>query len=405
MRLDDIENTTQYFSRTNMFTLLQMQREEADRAINAINPDVLLSTPTDDLVQKIVDTYKLDIPVLVRDDAHMDEPREITIQKKDYGHTINVQGTILVLHVPFKGDPGMFWVQPTSYDSAPPSGNLKGQEMILKMQGSNLTSEAVEKHFNSILDDFERYLNWQRPNADNFLTELRQRARGEIEHRKARLLADRNMVANLPFKIRARGGVQTYVAPLRRTPIQVQRTSASGPFKPEPILAESDYQHILKVIEGMTQTMERNPSTFTKLDEEALRDMYLVPLNGHFEGAATGETFNAAGKTDIIIRVEDRNIFIGECKVWRGPKYLTEAIDQLFSYLTWRDTKTAIIIFNRNKGLSAVLSSVRETMTAHAHRKHGPKVEGETRFRYVFGNPADPNREVIVTVLVFDIPS
>jgi hypothetical protein len=68
-------------------------------------------------------------------------------------------------------------------------------------------------------------------------------------------------------------------------------------------LAEQDYQHVLTVIEGMTATMERNPTTFAKLDEEQLRDMYLVPLNGNFEGAATGETFNAEGKTDIIVRV------------------------------------------------------------------------------------------------------
>jgi hypothetical protein len=355
MRLEDTENTILYFARTNMFTVLQMQREEADRAINAVNPDALLNTPTDDLVKQIVATYKLDVPVLQRDDAHIDEPREIAITKQDYGHTIQQTGTVLVLHVPFIGDPGMFWVQPTSYDSAPPSGNLNGQELVLKMRGTNLSGEAVEKHFNSVLDDFERYFNWQRPNADNFLTELKERARQTVEHRKARLLADRNMVANLPFKIKARSGSQTYVAPLKRTPIQVQRTAAIRPFKPEPTLAEADYQHILKVMEGMTQTMERNPSTFAKLDEEALRDMYLVPLNGHFEGAATGETFNAAGKTDIIIRVEDRNIFIGECKIWRGPKYLNEAIDQLLSYLTWRDTKTAIIIFNRNKAVGGSL--------------------------------------------------
>jgi hypothetical protein len=134
MRLEDIENTIQYFSRTNMFSVLQMQRESADKAINGFNPDVLLNTPTDDLVKKIVNTYKLDIPVLLRDDAHMDEPREITVSTQDYGRTIHQQGTILVLHVPFTGDAGMFWVQPTSYDSAPPSGNLNGQEMILKMR-------------------------------------------------------------------------------------------------------------------------------------------------------------------------------------------------------------------------------------------------------------------------------
>src|SRR5258708_7078757 len=105
MRLEDTENTVLYFNRIGMFSLLQRQREEADKAINAINPDALLSTPTDDLVKTIVDTYKLDVPVLLRGDAHMDEPREITTTVQDYGRTIHQLGTILVLHVPFTGDP------------------------------------------------------------------------------------------------------------------------------------------------------------------------------------------------------------------------------------------------------------------------------------------------------------
>jgi hypothetical protein len=131
----------------------------------------------------------------------------------------------------------------------------------------------------------------------------------------------------------------------------------------------------------------------------------LVPLNGYFEGAAAGETFNAEGKTDILIRVDGRNIFIAECKIWRGSQYLMEAIDQLFSYMTWRDTKSAITVFNRNKNFSAVLASIKETVGAHPQRKHGPRVEGETRFRYVFGHPKDSSREIIVTILAFDVPS
>jgi hypothetical protein len=35
----------------------------------------------------------------------------------------------------------------------------------------------------------------------------------------------------------------------------------------------------------------------------------------------------------------------------------------------------------------------------------GPTVEGETRFRYVFGNPSDHNREIVLTVMVFDVPT
>jgi hypothetical protein len=159
------------------------------------------------------------------------------------------------------------------------------------------------------------------------------------------------------------------------------------------------------VIGDMSISVERSPTTFAKLGEEQLRDMFLVPLNGYFEGAAGGETFSAEGTTDILIRVDGRNIFIAECKIWRGARYPTEAIDQQFSYLTWRDTKSAIIVFNRNKNFSSVLSSIKETVDAHPQKKHGQKLEGETRFRYVFGHPNDSNREIIVTVLAFDVPT
>src|SRR4029077_4013519 len=114
--------------------------------------------------------------------------------------------------------------------------------------------------------------------------------------------------------------------------------------------------------------------------------------------------FNAAGKTDILIREQDRNIFIAECKFWRGPKSITDAIEQLLSYLTWRDTKAALIVFNRNRDFSNVLKAMKETIEANPHKKRGPVIESETRFRYVFGNPTDAAREITLTVLAFDLP-
>ena len=64
---------------------------------------------------------------------------------------------------------------------------------------------------------------------------------------------------------------------------------------------------------------------------------------------ATGETFDYEGKTDILIRSEGEEYFITECKYWNGPKKLSDTVDQLLSYTSWRDTKAAIVIFNRQK--------------------------------------------------------
>jgi hypothetical protein len=105
------------------------------------------------------------------------------------------------------------------------------------------------------------------------------------------------------------------------------------------VLDEKEYQHILEILRSMSLVIERNPTSFASLDEESIRDHFLLQLNGHYEGGATGETFNASGKTDILIREGNKNVFIAECKFWHGQKAFGEAIGQLLGYLTWRDSK------------------------------------------------------------------
>jgi hypothetical protein len=73
--------------------------------------------------------------------------------------------------------------------------------------------------------------------------------------------------------------------------------------------------------------------------------------------------------------------------------------------LSWRDTKAAVVIFSRNKDFSSVLKNIRETTDAHPHKKRGPTENGDIRLRYIFGNPADHNREVFLTILAFNVPS
>jgi hypothetical protein len=395
----------QLFSGGDLSNLARQSVLEAQHAVQQLPPDELLITPTDDLITHLVEKHTFTPPTLRRDDAYIDGPHEVDLRRIDYGDQIVVRATFIALVVPFDGEGGMFYMNPNRWGGAP-RGHLHYNDLVLTIRGVNLQTDAVEKQFVAQLDEVEAFLGWQKELAAQHRENLPARLRPLIEERKARVLADRKMVASLPFRVRARTDAkQTYAAPITRKRISVQKLPTSKPYKPEPILDESDYQPILKVIGDMSISIERSPSTFAKLGEEQLRDMFLVPLNGYFEGAAGGETFNAEGKTDILIRVEGRNIFIAECKIWRGPQYLTEAIDQLFSYLTWRDTKSAIIVFNRNKDFSAVLSSIKETVDAHPQKKHGPTPEGESRFRYVFGHPNDSNREIIVTVLAFDVPT
>ena len=169
-------------------------------------------------------------------------------------------------------------------------------------------------------------------------------------------------------------------------------------------LALDQYEQILQVLTNMASVMERSPEAFWGLKEEHLRDHFLVQLNGQFAGSATGETFNFTGKTDILIRRDNVNLFVAECKFWRGPKQFTEAMDQLLGYATWRDTRLALLIFNRGGNLSNTLSKIPGLVKSHGSFSQELDYPSETGFRFLVKHPDDAKRELVLTVLVFEIP-
>ena len=316
-------------------------------------------------------------------------------------------GTTVEVQLPFDGDAEAFKVRPTTYTLSPPQAEVRDGVLVLRVEGTDLAPDAVRVQVDRTLLDIRGYLDTLRNNALGLNNELRSIARSVIEKRREKLLADRRLVDGLGFKIKERqDGRRTYVVPEVRRKLRPTLPPASqAQFKPEPVLSDADYEHILQVVQNMAQVMERSPSAFATMDEESLRSHFLVQLNGHYEGQATGETFNYQGKTDILIRSEGRNIFVAECKYWGGPKKLLETIDQLLGYSCWRDTKVAVIVFNRNKDFSNVLRAIQETVTTHPNCKRCLGPRSETSVCSIFAHKDDRNREMILTILAFDVPS
>ena len=128
-----------------------------------------------------------------------------------------------------------------------------------------------------------------------------------LTRKRAKAQAAVNAIAALGIPIKQRNEPLTYIAPTRRRESPVSRpTVTREKFTLEPVLDQKEYEHILGVLKSMSLVIERSPGAFASLDEEAIRTHFLLQLNGHYEGSATGETFNAIGKTDILIRVENR---------------------------------------------------------------------------------------------------
>jgi hypothetical protein len=162
-------------------------------------------------------------------------------------------------------------------------------------------------------------------------------------------------------------------------------------------------EEALHIIYDTGRAMERHPADYLDKDECALCDRLITSLCPRFPNTMR-ESFNKTGKTDILVRHNGQNVFIAECKIWHGSKALLDAIDQLTSYLTWRDTQAGIIMFVRNKEISNVLSTIESDTPKHAcYVKTGPAMS-EGWFSFEFHLPGDAGQKIDLSILVFHFP-
>jgi hypothetical protein len=394
------------FSQRSLTTLLKDQVHRMENAIDELSDDVFLHNSPDDMIEAISQDAYLP-PIQLHADKGISHPPIQISNTIVNGSGVPINGFRYSIEVPYTGASGLFNHQPETHDLDKPTAQLnshsmKGSIILNRIATAEVTPEELKVTFDAELDKVRRYIGYQAIQIDPFNASLKTEAARIVQGRRDRLLKARQVAASLGYPLHPRPGAPlTYISPMVRRQIT---TTVSGPFQPEPTIHETEYQNILRIIENMSFVMERNPKVFSTAPEETIRDHYLVQLNGQYEGSATGETFNGEGKTDILVRVGSANLFIAECKVWHGQKQFIEAIDQLLGYVTWRDTKTAIIIFNRNQATTPVVEAIKTTLETHTNYKRDAKLEHPTRLRAVFGRPNDPMREIIITVLVVPIP-
>lgn len=268
-----------------------------------------------------------------------------------------VVGTEIEIEIPFVGDQNFFYIQPSKLSSTPPYGSIENGVLKISIFGIDLEPTRVRSELDSKIEEIQATLKDLKKFVNNFNKSIENHCLPRIKARKEKLLRDRNLIAGIGYKIKVRDGMsQTYSTPNVGKKIVPQQTQEStDPYQPEPVLNEYYYNYILDALKSMVITIERSLSAFKGANEETIRTLFLTSLNSHFEGRATGETFNFDGKTDILIRDEGKNIFIAECKFWKGEQAHRNTIDQLLGYLSWRDTKAAILVFNRNKNFSVTI--------------------------------------------------
>lgn len=397
------------FKKGSLSATLNGHFEEMKSRIEGYREDDILNANEAALADYFEGEFQIWPLVLDVENAVIDK-REVSIDMSGRGHFLGeaseAKGTEYYLEVPFAGDPKLFELQASQSSSMRPRGRIFNQTLTISFADRNPTAEVVRTRLDNQLQLIRDYIGYQEEELGRFNSGIRERATQLISNRRKKVLGDKNLLSELGFKMRERGQPNTYTVPTVRKEIRAPRPQPSSkPFKPEPSLDDVQYEQILDLLSSMAKTMEYSPKCFSTLDEETLRSHFLVALNAQYEGGATGETFHGAGKTDILIQHEGKNIFVAECKFWKGPKSLLTAVDQLQSYSCWRDTKVALIIFNRNRDFTRVLKSIDETMREHESYRRPLKSERETSFRYQFAHAEDSNREMTITVLAFEVPT
>lgn len=183
------------------------------------------------------------------------------------------------------------------------------------------------------------------------------------------------------------------------------RIIGSGAPRPEHELTDSQlYLEALRVLCHARNQMERLPSTTRAKGEEAIRDVLLVALGAAFAGRCTAESLNGAGKTDLLLRIEDRNVLVGKCKIWGGPAQFALNIEQLFGYLTPGDRYAVLPLFIRKVRPEPIVDKAAELLAQHPRCASVATPDpGSRLYRFVLRSASPTPWDVEVALIPFDI--
>ena len=384
--------------------------------VHSAEESYLLNVDADNWAKALAEDDRETPVTVLRDKMYLDDRGEEQVDAShehfqraisDPSQPFYVAGRRVEIRVPFEGNPDFLFLASSSRSLNPPRAAVRGGELVFEFAYPADRRPNLKAPVEQELTKIEGLLSSAEGTINTWNANLERDAKQAIDRRRKRVLGDLEHLNDLGIPVRRRDDApKTFAAPAVRvrahpTPRDSPRTE---PSLPDPTLVRELYEHALDVTRRMGHAMERAPGDYAHKDEESLRDQLLVMLNSHFEGSGQAEAFNKAGKTDILIRFADRNIFIAECKWWSGVKGFRSALDQLFSYATWRDTKLALIVFVREKNLSAIIDKAKAALAEHTEFVAFDEQEEETELRCEMRWPGDPDRHATLHVSFFHLP-
>ncbi|MBM2823477.1 MAG: hypothetical protein HW413_2223 [Thermoleophilia bacterium] len=376
-------------------------RQEVDDA----PADHVLQAEAGAWADALAERYAIDVPTLDRAGITQDQPAQVKVRQYDGG---SVPGVRYVVRVPFAGEADVFKYRPSSRLMGEISGKVVGGLLVFALERPESGRPVdLDQEVDRWLKRVEDHLEYWRKDVRDFQSRLRVVALEKIEARKRDLESIQAEAQASSIPIASSTGEKTYIPQaITRKPGRVRagrRPTATPRIPLDPSLDDDVYEEIIESLRRGGRRMEKTPGTYRKLDEEERRDVLLTILNDGFTSSA-GEAFNASGKTDLLVPFEDGNLFIGECKIWDGKESFVDAVDQLFGYRTWRDSKLALMIFVPLKGLTSVIKTARSALEEHEEFAGWIDHSHETELRCRVTWPGDLEKVGTLTVIFAHIP-
>ena len=319
--------------------LLEHRMAALKGEVESQEQNYLLNANETQLVAYLVDKYRLEAIVLQEDKVYATDREEmIPAERFDqfrfhvmHGEAYRKQ--VVRFHLPFTGDSELLKFMPSTRILWTQDVPVERSEICFDVIAWNDDAAQIKREWDSFLNSVRTQVGYSTTEINAYNARLEQDAAQVIQARKAELLKKNNLLGSLGVPLKKTPEVPaTFAVPAPKKKLAVTKpVAATAAFVPEPTLDEGTYNEILKIIHDTGIEIERHPSIYKGKDEETLRDHFLMVLSPHFS-SVTGETFNKAGKTDILIRHEGRERFC--CRV----RHLERS-----QAVSWKDRSTVIV--------------------------------------------------------------
>lgn len=402
-------NKINSFAEVDAHSVTSQLSDQIKKKIEQKGKDYILGVDEDEFKNYLISEYTLEPLKIFYDQASIDEPKKSKefVENRMWGERYETEVYKFDIKYPFSGSAVIFKIRPSTFTLTSTEIYVDESSSIVSFSFQLIKKDPEE--FKKLKSDYERRAFSNLTNANNeaesWNSQLPSIVNQHFSRVKNELLQENDFFTAINVKVNENTKSVFTPPTVKKKVIPQPKIPDKTEFSSEPTMNSKMYDDILKVIYDSGKNMEKKPVLYKAKDEEGLRDQFLFVLETRYEGTtATGETFNRKGKTDILLKYakDASNLFVAECKFWHGASEFQKAISQLFDrYLTWRDSKAALILFVTNKDFSNVLETIQLEAPKHDYYVRSNGNRGESSFSYVFRLPQDAKKDVYLEILAF----